>query len=331
MVSQIQRIGRIAILLVGLVIAAGIAWVVFLQYAASLADLLGVVLVVAVGILGARIASQFANRFIPAYNVAEVTVDGPITRDGGGVVPTRPGGTPADAIVDQIERADEDRGPQALLLKLNTPGGEIVPSDDIRQAAAEFDGPTIAYATDVCASGGYWIASSCDEIWARDGTIIGSIGVLGSKVNVVGLADKLGISYERLAAGKFKDAGMPLKEMTEDEREYLQGLVDQFYGNFIDRVVESRDLEADDVRDTEARVYLGESAIELGLVDELGDQDDIETALESQLGEPVIVESYEPELGLRDRLRGGAQGIAYAVGAGIADSITGNDELTLSI
>lgn len=331
MVSQIQRFARIGVLLVGIVIAAGVAWAVFLNYAASLADILGVVLVIGIGLFGARMAIQFADSFVPAYNVAEVTVNGPITRDGGGVFPMRPGGTPADAIVDLIERADAERGPQALILKLNTPGGEIVPSDDIRQAAADFDGPTIAYATDVCASGGYWIASSCDEIWARDGTIIGSIGVLGSKVNAVDLAEKLGVSYERLAAGKFKDAGMPLKEMNDEEREYLQGLIDQFYGNFIDRVAEGRGLEAEAIRETEARVYLGESAIELGLVDELGNQDDIEEALESRLGEPVVIESYEPQLGLRDRLRSGAQGIAYALGAGIADSLTGSDELRFSI
>jgi len=110
-------------------------------------------------------------------------------------------GAEADEIVDQIERADEDSGVRALLLKLNTPGGEIVPSEDIRIAAERFDGPTIAYATDVCASGGYDIAAGCDELWAREGSIVGSIGVIGSRVNAADLADRLGLSYERLAAG----------------------------------------------------------------------------------------------------------------------------------
>jgi len=83
----------------------------------------------------------------------------------------------------------------------------VVPSDDIRLAAERFDGPTVAYATDVCASGGYWIASGCDELWAREGSIVGSIGVIGSRVNASALAEKVGLSYERFAAGDYKDAG----------------------------------------------------------------------------------------------------------------------------
>jgi len=93
----------------------------------------------------------------------------------------------------------------------------VLPSDDIRRAAAEFDGPTLAYATDTCASGGYWIASGCDELWARDASLVGSIGVVGSRPNAAGLADKLGISYEQFTAGEYKDAGVPLREIEDDD------------------------------------------------------------------------------------------------------------------
>ncbi len=235
-------------------------------------------------------------------------------------------GASADDIVEQIDRADADRGSEALLLKLNTPGGEIVPSEDIRIAAEEFDGPTIAYATDVCASGGYDIAAGCDELWAREGSIVGSIGVVGSRVNAKELADRLGLSYEQFTAGEYKDAGVPLKEMTEDEREYLQGIVDDYYDQFIDTVAEGREMDAETLKDTEARIFLGDEAEERGLVDRLGTRDDVEASLEQRLGEAVTIKEYEPERGLTGKLRGGAQQVAFALGAGIAGVADGDIE-----
>jgi len=156
----------------------------------------------------------------------------------------------------------------------------VLPSDDIRRAAADFDGPTLAYATDTCASGGYWIASGCDELWARDASLVGSIGVVGSRPNAAGLADKLGISYEQFTAGEYKDAGVPLREIEEDEREYLQGIIDGYYEQFVETVSEGRDMDPEAIRETEARVYLGSDAAEIGLVDELGTEDDVEDRLE---------------------------------------------------
>ncbi|MFC6730899.1 S49 family peptidase, partial [Natronoarchaeum mannanilyticum] len=197
------------------------------------------------------------------------------------------------------ERDDADDAVDALLVRLNTPVDEVVPSDDTEIAAEAFDGPTIAYAQDTCASGGYWIASGCDELWARDATVVGSIGVIGSTVNAADLAEKVGLSYERFAAGAYKDAGTPLKELDADEREYLQGIVDDLYDNFVERVAEGRDLDAEAIRDTEARVYLGEDAAEIGLVDRLGTREDVEDELSERLGvDAVAVEEFEPERGI---------------------------------
>ena len=242
------------------------------------------------------------------YNVGKVTVSGPITRDTGRPSPlSGPGGTTADDVVEQIEAADEDEDVEALLVELNTPGGEVVPSDDIRRAAAEFDGPTVAYATDLCASGGYWIASG-----------VGSIGVVGSRPNAKGLADKLGISYEQFTAGEYKDAGVPLKEIKEDEREYLQGIIDGYYDQFVETVSEGRDMDPEEIRETEARVYLGDDAAELGLVDELGTEDDVEDRLAELLGTEPEVREFTPERGLAERLGIGAERVAFAAGSGVA-------------
>jgi protease-4 len=330
--SRAEQVAQILILLVGVAVAVLLGWLLFVVVPeGNLARLLGVVLAVVAGVLGARVAGSIASAKFAGYDVAEVAVEGAITRDGGGSnIPPQPGGASADDIVDQIEKADEDDNAQALLLKLNTPGGQVVPSDDIRVAAERFDGPTVAYATDTCASGGYWIASGCDAIYARNGSIVGSIGVIGSRVNATEMADKLGLEYERLAAGKYKDAGTSLKEMSEDEREYLQGLIDGYYDEFVDRVTEGRELSDEQVRDTEARVYLGEDAESIGLVDELGTKETVKDRLAADLGvEEVAVEEFTPERNLMDRLRGGSQAVAYSLGAGIASALAGDDGQTV--
>jgi protease-4 len=316
---------RLGIVLLGALVAVAAGALLFVVFPASLTDLLGVLLVLVTGLVGVRIATNFAGSLAPGHNVAEVAVEGPITRDGGGgsiaSPPTSPG---ADDIVEQIERADDDRGAEALLLKLNTPGGQIVPSEDIRLAAERFDGPTVAYATDVCASGGYDIAAGCDELWAREGSIVGSIGVIGSRVNASDLAERLGLSYEQLTAGEFKDAGTPLKEVEEHERDYLQGLIDDYYDQFVETVAEGRGLDEAAIRDTEARVFLGTEAHEMGLVDDIGTREDVEDRLESELGEPVTVAEFEPQRGLRSKIRAGAQSVAFALGAGLTSAFDGD-------
>lgn len=326
---DVRSIARILVVVaIGTVVAVA-AFFLFVAYPTSnprvaLVRLLGIVLVVGAIVAGLRVGSRIAASVFPDHNVAEVAVEGVITRDSGGTpLPSSPTRPSADDIVEQIQRADADGNSEALMLRLNTPGGQVVPSDDIRLAAAEFDGPTVAYATDTCASGGYWIASGCDEIWAREGSIVGSIGVIGSRINATDLADRLGISYERLAAGEYKDAGLPLKEMSEDDRTYLQGIIDGYYDRFVDRVTEGRDLTPAEVQDTEARVYLGPDAKDLGLVDAIGPRDDVEDAVATKIGvDEVTVKEFQPRRRLAERIRVNAQGIAYALGAGLAGVVS---------
>ncbi|WP_152042572.1 signal peptide peptidase SppA [Salinigranum salinum] len=332
MSDRTRTVVTVAAVLVAAAVAGVVGWLLFVRVPGDVADLLGVLLVIGLVVGAVRVAGRAVGNRFPGYDVAEVAVEGPITRDGGpGPLPTSPRGTPADDIVDQIEAADEDGAVDALLVKLNTPGGAVVPSDDIRRAAMAFDGPTLAYATDTCASGGYWIASGCDELWAREASIVGSIGVIGSRVNVSDLADRLGVSYERFAAGKYKDAGVALKEMDDDERAYLQGIIDDFYDHFVERVADGRDLAEDEIRDTEARVFVGTDAHERGLVDGLGARDDVEARMADLLDrDEVSVEEFTPQQSLAARLRGGAESVAYALGAGVAGRVVGDEEpLTL--
>jgi protease-4 len=324
--TTVERIVLLAVVTVGF---AALSWWLFVAYPDSLHELLGILVGILAVLTALRFGANAADSLAAPYNVAEVAVEGPITRDGGGgPAPTGAIRTPADDIVEQIDRADDDGSVEALVVKLNTPGGEIVPSEDIRLAVERFDGPTVGYALDTCASGGYDIASGCDEIWAREGSIVGSIGVIGSRVNVSDLADRLGVSYERFAAGEYKDAGQPLSEIDEDERAYIQGLVDDYYEQFVETVAQRREIDAAAVRDTEARVYLGDRACELGLVDELGTREDVEDRLEARLDTEATIREFEPQRGLTDRFRAGAQGVAFALGAGVAQTFTGDADGT---
>jgi protease-4 len=316
--SAARRVVRVLVVLAVTVLVGGLGWLLFVEVpAGDGAVLAGTVLAVVVTVAGVRLGSSVAGNLFPTYNVAEVRVEGPISRTARGVVPTGPVGASADEVVEQIERADESAA-DALLVRLNTPGGEVVPSDDIRLAVDEFEGPTVAYATDVCASGGYWIAAGCDHVVAREGSVVGSIGVIGSLVTAVDLAERLGLSYERFAAGQYKDAGNPLKDLDEDDRAYLQGIVDDYYDAFVDRVTEGRDLDAEAVRETEARVFLGPEAEERGLVDAVGTREAVTGHLEERLGESVSVRTFRPSRPLATRVGRAAATVAAGVRAGLA-------------
>ena len=330
MTDRRTQAGRTLLLLVAAVLAVAVGWVLFVVLpGGNLTRLLGVVLILGLLVLGVRLGGRVAAARFPSHNVAEVAVDGPITRDGGSPSfppsgPTSPG---ADDVVERIERADEDEGSEALLLHLNTPGGEVVPSDDIRFAAAEFDGPTVAYTTDVCASGGYWIASGCDELWAREGSVVGSIGVRGSRLTGEELIDRVGLDYEQFTAGEYKEAGAFPTDIDEDERRYLQGLIDDYYDLFVETVAEGRNDDPERLRATEAKVYLGGEAHELGLVDELGTREDALGRLEERLGAEAAVREFSLRKSPLQRLRGGAASVAYAFGAGVASGVVPDDSV----
>ncbi|MFA9517341.1 signal peptide peptidase SppA [Halopenitus sp. H-Gu1] len=305
------------------VVAVSAGWFLFVTIPDDGSQLAGVLLVIFTGLAAVKAGNSLLSELLDDYDVAAVAVDTPIVREGGRSVPlSAPIRPTADEIIGEINRADQDPNVEALLVRLDTPGGEVLPSEDIRRAVDRFDGPTIAHAGDVCASGGYWIAAGCEEIWAHEASLVGSIGVRGSRPNAAELAEKLGIRYEQLAAGEFKEAGNPLSEMDDEERAYLQGIVDDLYAQFVETVSEGRDLDPETVRETEARVFLGEEAKEWGLVDEIGTDADVETRLSDRLDRPVEIREFSPERGLADRLQAGARSVAYGLGAGVASVVS---------
>jgi len=183
----------------------------------------------------------------------------------------------------------------------------------------------------VAASGGYWIASGCDEFHARESSIVGSIGVTYAHLGRSELAEMLGLDYRRLVAGEYKDAGAPWREMTDDEFDYWQGLIDDQYDMFVDTVAEGRDLDAEFVRDTEARVYLGSEAGETGLVDTVGPREEMEDRLADRVGvDDISIEEFEPQQGIQGRIGSGARSVAHSFGAGVA-SVFADEEGEVSL
>jgi len=323
-----RSLGRIGIVILGAVLAAAVGAGLFVAVPLfTPVDVLEVLLAVVVFLGGVALAGRTAGSVFPSYDVAEVEVDDVITRDGeAGPLPFGGAGLSADDVVEGIEQADADDSAEALIVTLNTPGGEVVPSDDIRRAAASFDGPTVAYAEDMAASGGYWIATGCDEFHAREASVVGSIGVNGAQLGRVDLAEKVGLEYRRFVAGEYKDTPSAWRDLDDDEVAYFQGLVDDSYDIFVETVAESRDLDPEFVRDTEARVYLGAQAGKEGLVDTVGPREEMEDRLADRLGvEEITVETFEPDTGLTEKVGAGARSVARAFGAGVASALVGDD------
>jgi len=198
--------------------------------------------------------------------------------------------------IDQVRRWTKDEDVKAIILRINSPGGAVAPSQEIYSAVikASRKKPVIASMGTVAASGGYYIAAACKRIIADPGTLTGSIGVIMMFSNFQKLMEKVGLESVVLKSGKFKDTGSPYRPFTKEDRELLQGVISNIYIQFITDVASGRNMDIDDVRKlADGRVYTGKQALENSLVDQLGTmRDAIDTAakMANMKVEPVIVE-----------------------------------------
>lgn len=203
--------------------------------------------------------------------------------------------TSSRGIVEQIERLKENNDVKAIILRINSPGGGVGPSQEIYREVlrAKEKKKIIASMESVAASGGYYVACASDVIVANPGTITGSIGVVMEFSNVEDLLKKIGLRSYVIKSGKHKDIGSPLRNMTSEEKAILQGVIDSVHNQFVRAVAEGRDMEERKVRQiADGRIFSGEQAKDLGLVDRLGSlQDAIEIAAEmiGIEGKPVVI------------------------------------------
>jgi len=208
-----------------------------------------------------------------------------------------------------LSKAEADKAVKAIVFRIESPGGEIEPCQEILLEIEKVkETKTIVVSMGgMAASGGYYISTQAAKIVALPTTMTGSIGVISYAINVEGLLEKLGIQIETFHGGKYKDMYWGLRELTPEEEAIMQGMVNEYYEQFIDVVAEGRGLSREEVKNlATGQLYSGTKAKELGLVDELGDLDTaINLAAELAGIEAPIVEYYYKQPGLIRRLLSG--------------------------
>jgi len=210
--------------------------------------------------------------------IAVVPVEGEIAPADTTVPATQPTSTP-EGLAAALRQARDDASVAAVVLEVNSPGGGVTASDEMHQSILDFreqtGKPVVVSMGDVAASGGYYISTAADRIVANETTLTGSLGVIFTLTDFSELADRYGVEQEVVKSGEFKDMGSSFRDLTPEEREILQSIVDEAYDKFVGVIVEGRGLSEERVRDiADGRVYSGEQAKELGLVDSFGGLDE---------------------------------------------------------
>jgi len=232
---------------------------------------------------------------------------------GGKIALIRLEGLIADsrAIVKEIQRRGKDPEIKAILLRIDSPGGAVAPSQEIYDAVLKIQQAgkkkIVTSMGTVAASGGYYVASATDFIMANPGTLTGSIGVIMQLTNVEGLFQKVGLEAVTIKSGRNKDVGSPFRKMKKEERALLQSVMDDVHDQFIEAVARGRSLDVAAVRAlADGRVFTGRQAKEVGLIDGLGS---LEAAIEKTAemagieGQPELLETKE-SLPLLELLQG---------------------------
>jgi protease IV len=276
-----------------------------------------------IGILGAFLLVFILTALLLTYLGGGETGGG-LWAEAVGVIEVRGVIESERSTVDAIRSFAKDDDIRAVVLRVESPGGGVTPSQEIYRELTRLreKKPVIASLGGVAASGGYYIASACSVIVANPGTITGSIGVIMETVNVQGLLEKLGVKGVIVKAGTYKDLGSPLREMTAEEQQILATMLTDVHRQFISAVAVGRRMDEAAVQNlADGRVYSGEQALGLGLVDQLGNfQDAIALAAEKAgiTGEPRVIRARAQKrewwqrllsLWLGGELQGGAAGL----------------------
>ena len=220
----------------------------------------------------------------------------------------------AERLVGAIKSAFEDPGAQAVVLRINSPGGSPVQSgivnDEIRRLKAKHNKTVYAVVEEVCASGAYYIAAAADEIYVDKASIVGSIGVLMDGFGFTGLMDKLGVERRLLTAGEHKGMIDPFSPQSEKERAFAKAMIDQVHRQFIDVVKAGRGERLKETPETFSGLFWnGEEAVKMGLADHIGSLDHVARDV-IKAGDIV---DYTPKENVAERL---AKRFGAAVGAG---------------
>ncbi|HVO23883.1 MAG TPA: signal peptide peptidase SppA [Candidatus Margulisiibacteriota bacterium] len=183
-------------------------------------------------------------------------------------------------VTEELRQAGDDDRVQAVVLRINSPGGSVTASDTLYHVVRDFKAkkpvPVVAQLMDLGTSGAYYVALSTDEIVAQPTTVTGSIGVIMFNVDLAGLLDKVGVKDRTLKAGTYKDIGSPLRPMTSAEKQILQSVLDDMRGRFVQLVREGRPQANAEMFSvvTDGRIITAGQALQAGLIDRIGYLDD---------------------------------------------------------
>ncbi|MDD2554173.1 MAG: signal peptide peptidase SppA [Desulfotomaculaceae bacterium] len=259
----------------------------------------GIVLgIVALTLLFAVISQPSGNTAVNSRNKGEVG----IIYIEGIIANGQPGGTSlvaqmaSEDIAAALREAARDPMLKAVVIRLNSPGGTAAAAQEISAEVERLRASgkkVVASMGDTAASGAYWIAAGTDRIVANPGTMTGSIGVIMERYDLQGLYGKIGVDTETFKSGPYKDMGSSSRSSTPEEQAIFQSMIDDIYNQFVEFVAQGRHKDISEVRAlADGRVYTGRQAIELGLVDQLGDFHDavlLAGSLAGISGEPAVV------------------------------------------
>lgn len=212
--------------------------------------------------------------------------------------------------INDLQTFGEDPGIKAVVIRIDSPGGGVAPSQEIYAAVkrlrSKYEKTVIASLGTVAASGGYYIAVAADRIIANPGTVTGSIGVIMQLANLEELLKKIGVQNVVIKSGRYKDIGSPFRPMSEEDRDLLQSVMDDAHRQFIEAVAEGRSLDIADVELlADGRIFTGQQAKDTLLVDELGDlQDAINIAADmAGIQEPPWIIEPKKHFSFKDLLQ----------------------------
>ncbi len=215
-------------------------------------------------------------------------------------------------VVDQLKKFGDDSSIKAIILHVNSPGGGVAASEEIyrevKRVRTEKKKKVVVSIETVGASGAYYVASGADKVYADNGSIVGSIGVIAQWVNYGDLLKWAKLKDVVLKTGEFKDTGNPARDLTPNEQAYMQSLIDNMFGQFVQAVADGRGMKFNDVKSiANGKVWTGEQALSMKLIDGVGD---FQTAVAETAkmvgikGEPTLVRPDRDRKTLMDLLLG---------------------------
>lgn len=232
-----------------------------------------------VAILGVLFIVSWIGMTFFFSNFSESQASGVFSSRGGkiGVVELKGVISSPEKAISDLTSFRQDKSIKAIVLRIDSPGGAVGASQEIFKEVTRTDKakPVIASMGSIAASGGYYAALGARTIVASPGTLTGSIGVIIKFANLTEIFKKIGYSSEVVKSGEMKDVGSSARQMTEEEKELIQGIINTVHNQFIRAISESRDIPADKVRTlADGRIYSGEQALEAGLIDQFGNLND---------------------------------------------------------